>query len=151
MGVCFSCLYTTTKNNALLESNSSVNFFTFEGYNTQGKVVYVYDGDSVHVVIPMIGSNKLVKIKTRLYGIDTPELRIAEQKEKGLLAKARLIELLDETKFNVRVECGEFDKYGRVLVTLYSKNYVKSLNQILIDEGHAYEYFGKTKKKFTTL
>ena len=41
------------------------------------------------------------------------------------------------------------DKYGRVLGTIYLKEGdEKSINQLLIDKGYAYAYFGKTKKKF---
>ena len=142
MGLCFSCFYTQ-------QDLKSVPFFTFDGYKTRGTVVYIYDGDTVHIVLPLKETKQMVKIKTRLDGIDTPELRVQEQKIKALAAKARLIEILKETYNVVQVECGKFDKYGRVLVTLYSSKYEKSINQMLIDEGHAYEYHGKTKQKFT--
>jgi len=129
----------------LYKETENVELFSFNGYTVVCKVVYVYDGDSIHIVLPLKESKKLVKIKTRLYGIDTPEIRNQTQKEKALFAKNRLIELLKETNYIVKVCCGNFDKYGRVLVTLYSSKYEISLNDILINEGHAVRYFGGTK------
>lgn len=144
MGLCFSCFYI----NQLQNVDSSVRLFSFDGYKTQGKVVYVYDGDTVHIVIPLKETNQLVKIKTRLNGIDTPEMRVPEQKQQAIKAKSRLNELLQETQYLVNVHCGNFDKYGRVLVDIYSPKYDLSINQILVNEGYAYEYHGKTKRDF---
>ena len=120
-----------------------VPFFSFEKIETVADVVKVYDGDTVHIVIHYKG--EYIKLKTRLDGIDTPELRIAEQKEAGLSAKKRLEEILGNDNNKVKVKLGKFDKYGRVLITLYTSSGV-SVNQMLIDEGHAYKYDGGTKK-----
>ena len=145
MGLCFSCIYSPNLSNA----DSSTPFYSFDDYTTYAKVVYVYDGDTVHIVLPLPNdsSRKLVKIKCRLYGIDTPELRNNDQKTKAKEARERLKQLLSETHSLIRVKCGKFDKYGRVLVTIYSEKYEKSLNQMLIDDGYAYPYYGKTKQK----
>ena len=145
MGLCLSCFYTQDLQE-LQDVDSSVKLFSFDGYRTLAKVVYIYDGDTVHIVLPLKETKQLVKIKTRLNGIDTPELRIAEQKEKGLESKQRLVELLNETNNIVEVSCGKFDKYGRVLVDLHSSKYTKTLNDILVDEGYAYKYDGGTKR-----
>ena len=149
MGLCLSCLYTKDLllHEQLEKSDKTVEYFSFRNYECLAKVVHIYDGDTVHLVLPLPDTHKLVKIKARLYGIDTPEMRISEQKESALKAKERLIELLQKMNYIVHVKCGEFDKYGRVLVTLYSTEFSKSLNDILIEEGHGYAYFGKTKKK----
>ena len=149
MGVYCSriCTNSKDKKSILLNADcSKVDFFTFDGYTTDAKVVYIYDGDSVHVVFFHPDTNKLIKVKTRLYGIDTPELRVKEQKEKALKAKQYLIELLEKDNYMVTIECKQFDKYGRLLIILYSSQFNKSLNEILVDEGHAYRYFGDTKK-----
>ena len=149
MGLCLSCLYS---NEALLQkqlekSDKNIKCFSFCNYECLAKIVHVYDGDTVHLVIPQENTKTLIKLKARLYGIDTPEMRIPEQKERAIKAKERLIEMLKKTNNLVNVKCGEFDKYGRVLVTIYSTEFSKSLNDILIEEGHGYAYFGKTKKK----
>ena len=40
-----------------------------------------------------------------------------------------------------------FDKYGRLLGTLFlNEKDTKSVNQIMIDNGHGYKYDGGTKK-----
>ena len=153
-----SCLFCKEVNayepyidNDLYDADKDIKLFSFNEYECYAKIVYVYDGDTVHIVIPFPpqwgGGGKLVKIKTRLNGIDTPELRIAEQKERGLLAKKRLEEIISETNNIVYVKCGKFDKYGRVLVDLYTNNDMKThINMQLVNEGHAYEYDGGTKK-----
>lgn len=147
MGQCLSCIVTNDKKSTLLKVESgTVDFFTFNGYTTDAKVVYIYDGDSVHIVFFHPDTHKLIKMKTRLYGIDTPELRVKEQKESALKAKQHLVNLLELDKYMVKVECKHFDKYGRLLVILYSSQFDKSLNEKLVEDGHAYRYFGDTKK-----
>ena len=147
MGQCLSCIFINDKKSTLLKADSStVDFFTFDGYITDAKVVHVYDGDSVHIIFYHPDTDKLIKVKTRLYGIDTPELRVKEQKERALKAKKHLIGLLEIDKYLVRVECKHFDKYGRLLVILYSSQFDTSLNDKLVEDGHAYRYFGDTKK-----
>ena len=43
-------------------------------------------------------------------------------------------------------KCGKCDKYGRCLVKLYDSNeYIKSFNNILVEEGYAYKYYGGKK------
>ena len=64
-----------------------------------------------------------------------------EIKENAVKAKERLIELTADI---VRLECMDFDKYGRLLVKLY-KNNNSLINDIMINEGHGYVYHGGTK------
>ena len=52
----------------------------------------------------------------------------------------------------VYIKCGEFDKYGRLLGTLFlNEKDTKSVNQIMIDNGHGYKYDGGTKKNFNEI
>ena len=47
----------------------------------------------------------------------------------------------------VFLKCGEFDKYGRLLGTIYvNQTDEKSVNDLMIENGYAYEYHGGTKK-----
>ena len=39
-------------------------------------------------------------------------------------------------------------KYGRVLGELFVKGHEKSVNELLKENGHAYEYHGEKKKVF---
>ena len=69
-----------------------------------------------------------------------------KEKEIALLAKSRLEKLLSVNPQGlVRVVCGEFDKYGRILVTVYNGVDRESINSIMIREGHGKVYDGKTK------
>jgi endonuclease YncB( thermonuclease family) len=57
--------------------------------------------------------------------------------------KKEISELLKTNTFIVEVRCGSFDKYGRLLVDLYSNSLL--INDIMVLEGYAKSYDGKTK------
>ena len=49
----------------------------------------------------------------------------------------------------IEVHCGDFDKYGRVLGTIYvNESDEQSINDLMIANGHGYAYDGGTKKSF---
>ena len=52
---------------------------------------------------------------------------------------------MDRNKKLMKIKCKNFDKYGRLLVSIYSLDN-KYINQILIEEGFAIEYSGGKKK-----
>ena len=115
--------------------------FTLEGIKIKGKVVKVYDGDSVHIVFPMFG--KMYNWTCRISRVDTPELRTKNEKEKkfGYFVKEKLLErIMDKV---VEVQCGEFDKYGRLLVEIVD---TENISDWLIKNKYAFEYDGGTKK-----
>ena len=150
--------------------DNNINYLTFNEEIFQGKVVDVYDGDSIKLVLPFIvkrTQNKykifdkffkrsdiiqLYKWNCRLAGLDTPEIRTRNLKEKdfGLQVRDKLREkILNNLLF---VKCGVFDKYGRLLVTLYDTedNFKKdySVNKWLIDNNYAKEYNGGKKEEW---
>jgi micrococcal nuclease len=88
---------------------------------------------------------KLHKQRVRLQGIDTPESRTRDLAEKklGLAAKARLEELCQG---KIKVRSFGKGKYGRILGIPYTED-GKDICKILIDEGHAVEYYGGKKIK----
>ena len=149
MGSIIACAHVKYNHdmNKLNNINSDdVSIFSLKGYSTQAKVVDVYDGDTCTIVFKWEG--KYRKFKCRCYGYDSPEMKPRldiqnrEQiKENAVKAKERLIEL---TTYIVRVECMDFDKYGRLLVKLYKNNNIL-INDIMITEGHGYVYHGGTK------
>jgi micrococcal nuclease len=128
----------------------------------QCELVKVLDGDTIDCYIDL-GFDLKIKKRVRYMGIDTWESRTRdlEEKAKGLKAKARNIEL---KSFGT-------GKFGRVLgeifvdpdvvgehimeciadpihdIDLSSDGWV-SINDILMEEGHAYEYYGGKKKVF---
>ena len=119
-------------------------------HNYSAKLMRVVDGDTCDALIDL-GFNTWVKKRIRFKGVDTWESRTRdlEEKKKGLAAKAYVKDLLensDEGKFALR-SYGT-GKYGRVLGELFVKGHETSVNQLLIENGHAYEYEGGKKKVF---
>ena len=118
----------------------------------EAEIVKVLDGDTIDCWIDL-GFDLKIKKRVRYMGIDTWESRTRdlEEKKKGLAAKARNKELLESGTFKL-VSYGT-GKFGRVLGEVFIEllepaRRLESVNQILIDEGHAYEYDGGKKKKF---
>ena len=48
----------------------------------------------------------------------------------------------------VAIHCGEFDKYGRLLIDIQCKNENQNISKWLIDNDYAFAYDGGTKKKW---
>ena len=119
-------------------------------YEYSAKLQRVVDGDTCDALIDL-GFDTWVKKRIRFKGVDTWECRTRdkEEKVKGLAAKEftkNLLENSDGGKFAIRSH--GVGKYGRVLGELFVKGEEKSLNQLLLENGHAYEYEGGKKKVF---
>ena len=117
-------------------------------YGYSCKLDRVVDGDTADAMIDL-GFNTWVKKRIRFYGVDCWESRTRdlEEKKKGLAAKEfvkKLLENSDEGKFLLKSH--GVGKYGRVLGELFVKGNEQSVNQLLIENGHAYEYEGGKKK-----
>ena len=115
--------------------------------DVKAKVISVYDGDTVKCVFPIKGSDKLYKWNCRLSGVDTPELRTRNKKEKELGYKVR--DNLREKILNkvVTLKCGKFDKYGRLLIeiTNYCEDDKCTINEWLVNNNYAFKYDGGKK------
>ena len=114
------------------------------------KLVRVVDGDTCDAMIDL-GFDTWVKKRIRFMGVDCWESRTRdlEEKKKGLAAKEYVKDLLensDDGKFSI-ISHG-VGKYGRVLGELFVKGHEKSVNELLKENGHAYEYDGGKKKVF---
>ena len=105
----------------------------------------VVDGDTVDVNIDLGFKIVLAKQRVRLVGIDTPESRTGDLAEKklGLQAKDLLKEL---TQDGFVLESQGRGKYGRILGVLWDFE-DNSINQRLIDDGLAVEYWCGAKGK----
>ena len=119
-------------------------------YGYSCKLERVVDGDTCDALIDL-GFNTWVKKRIRFKGVDTWECRTRDldEKKKGLAAKAftkDLLENSDDGKFSI-ISYG-VGKYGRVLGELFVKGHEKSVNDLLLENGHAYEYEGGKKKVF---
>jgi len=142
-------------------NDNDIKVFNFNGIKTYGKIIKNYDGDTADCVI--INNDILYRFKVRMYGYDSPEIKpslnIENREEiikKAKEAKNRLWQLTTKTdeykshKNLIKIECGDFDKYGRLLITAYNEdveeyNFENSINKKMIDEGYGYSYFGGKK------
>jgi micrococcal nuclease len=114
------------------------------------KVHKVVDGDTIDVDIDL-GFSISFFSRVRLAGIDTPESRTTNAKEKvlGLEVKEKLKKELAAAK-DVVIKTEKPDsseKYGRILGWVFLDGSDVSLNQKLINEGYAWTYGGGTKIK----
>ncbi len=114
------------------------------------KVESVVDGDTIDVLIDL-GFDILFASRVRLAGIDTPESRTKDLKEKalGLEAKEYLKKALKDAK-SVVIKTEKMDsseKYGRILGWVYVDGNTVSLNDMMINDGYAWGYLGDTKVK----
>ncbi len=117
-------------------------------YRYKANLIRVVDGDTLDAMIDL-GFNTWVKKRVRLHGINAYECRTRDkvEKAKGLLAKARLKEVLGVNDEFTLVSHG-VGKYGRCLGEInLTKKYIKSskyhgksVNRMLVKEGHAKEY-----------
>jgi micrococcal nuclease len=114
------------------------------------KVENVVDGDTIDVLIDL-GFDILFQSRVRLAGIDTPESRTKDLKEKalGLESKEYLKKALKDAK-SVVIKTEKMDsseKYGRILGWVYINGDTVSLNDMMINDGYAWGYMGDTKVK----
>lgn len=103
-------------------------------YEYKAKVVNVVDGDTVDLVVD-IGFYLTTKIRARLIGINTPEMR-GEEKYLALLAKGYVFSRLMDQE--VVIKTTKADSFGRWLVTIFIGE--ENFNQTLIVEGYAKSY-----------
>ena len=120
-------------------------------YKYGAKLLRVIDGDTADVMIDL-GFSTWVKARLRFKGVDTWEKRTRnlEEKKKGIAAS-------EFTKKHLELNGGKFviqsygkGKYGRVLAEIFVNidGEETSLNKLLIENGHAYEYEGGKKQLF---
>ncbi len=114
------------------------------------KVENVVDGDTIDVLIDL-GFDILFASRVRLAGIDTPESRTKDLKEKalGIESKEYLKKALKDAK-SVVIKTEKMDsseKYGRILGWVYVDGNTVSLNDMMINDGYAWGYMGDTKVK----
>jgi micrococcal nuclease len=114
------------------------------------EVTKVVDGDTIDVVIDL-GFSIMFASRVRLAGIDTPESRTTDKREKalGLESKKYLADRLKDAK-NIVIKTEKMDsseKYGRILGWLYVNGDGNSLNVEMIEKGYAWGYLGDTKVK----
>jgi endonuclease YncB( thermonuclease family) len=111
---------------------------------SRGKVVKVYDGDTITVAATLQFANSpIYRFSVRLSGIDSPEFRGSSENEKkhAIISRDALHELIYGkmiTLHNISTE-----KYGRILADIYIDGI--HVNKWLIDNNYAVPYDGGTK------
>jgi len=150
---------------------NNVTKFSLNNLFIETRVIEIYDGDTCTCILPVY--NHFFKFNIRLADIDTCELKSKSNNNKNLALEARkrlcslisddfvdidlniskkdLISKLNSKCYIIKIKCGDFDKYGRLLGWLYNNDATtetplqQSFNHILLDEKLAYKYEGKTK------
>lgn len=121
------CVTTSLKKNKMLLYNYKVT-----------EIKRTVDGDTIDVVIDL-GFNISKSTRVRLLGIDAPETRTKDkkEKEKGLKSKEFLSALLDgfHDYNEVVLVSTKLDGFGRSLGHIYIDG--ENLSEIMISNGHA--------------
>lgn len=117
-------------------------------YTYKATLVRLIDGDTLDVSIDL-GFDISISQRVKLYGIATPDSKSSnlETKERGLEAKARLMELLTKT-FVIKSVLNKRGKYGRIMgIILVTDKFGDqvNLNDLMVAEGYAVEYFNGVK------
>jgi micrococcal nuclease len=119
-------------------------------FEYSAELVRIVDGDTLDADIDL-GFDVHVKKRIRLYGINTPESRTRDLEEKK---RGKAATLYVEGWFIAHCGRGveftllskELGKFGRVLGIVKVEEGVitdsRTLNEDLITDGHAVEYFG---------
>lgn len=107
----------------------------FEYYATVLKVI---DGDTVDFDVDL-GFDVHMNMRVRLAGIDAPEMRTKD----GMVSRSWLIlKLPVGSKFLIRTDKDRKEKYGRYLATVFPLDGSMSINDKMIEAGHAKKYTG---------
>ena len=114
------------------------------------QVLKVVDGDTIDASIDL-GFDISLEKRIRLAGIDTPESRTTNVKEKamGLESKEWIKKTLEGAKdILIKTELPDStEKYGRIIGHLFINGQETSLNNQMITSGYALAYDGGTKDK----
>ena len=122
-------------------------------YKYNAKLDRVVDGDTIDALVDL-GFDTWKKVRIRMMGMNAPESRTRDLEEKklGLAAKDRLKEILELNNNKCLLKVSGLGKFGRALATVHvttltptygdSSLTLINVNQQLIVEGHAEEYYG---------
>ena len=119
--------------------------YSLEGMSVLGRVSRVVDGDTMRVSFPVNGH--IWTFPVQLEGIDCPEIRTRDQKEKtlGMKAKEHVEDLVIGNVVSLKL--GEFDGFGRLMGKVITSNGLNVADD-LIAKGLAKKYDGGKKEKW---
>ena len=102
-------------------------------YTYRAKIIGVYDGDTVTALVDL-GFGITNKIKVRLKGINTPELRGVERAQ-GIISRDFLREKILNKDIVIETFKDRKGKYGRYIGTLWVND--ENINELLVEQGLA--------------
>lgn len=124
---------------------------TMKGKKKWCRVIDVFDGDTI-TILYFSDEYILRKERFRLYGIDTPELKplkTAENRQQLIQKAKEARDFLSSLILNktIYIVFNQEEKYGRRMGNIYLTNNTqeKSVNDMLIENGHAKKYYGGKK------
>jgi endonuclease YncB( thermonuclease family) len=136
---------------------SNVSYETTEKFVppiSYGKVVKVYDGDTITIATPLNNTRSpIYHFPVRLRGIDTPEIHGKTKEEKAAAVNARnalSAKILGKMVFLQNID---MEKYGRILADVFLEEEEKekedqSLSEWMIENHYAVAYDGGKKSEW---
>lgn len=111
---------------------------------SRGKVIKVYDGDTITIASKLpYSKSEMYRFSVRLNGIDCPEIKgkTEDERECAQLVKQELSNLLMGNV--VELKNLQNEKYGRILADVYING--MNINNYMIERRLAVKYDGGTK------
>ena len=111
---------------------------------TRGKVIKVYDGDTITIASKLpYKSSEIYRFSVRLRGIDSPEIKSKSHVEKDLAMNSKMC--LSNVILGQMVELKNVstEKYGRILADVYIDNV--NINKWMLENKLAVPYDGRKK------
>lgn len=109
---------------------------------TEGRVVKVYDGDTITIVAKLpYKDSEYYRFSVRLLGIDTAEMKGPEKDRATKARDALSARILNNT---VQLRDVATEKYGRLLANVYLGD--ECMNKWMLEQGHAIPYDGGNKQ-----
>lgn len=110
-----------------------------------GKVIKVYDGDTITIAGKPFENSSVHRFSVRLNGIDAPEIKTTDKNEKkhAIVAREALkIKVMDKI---ISLQNVSYDKYGRLLADVYLRE--ENISDWLLQCNYVVKYDGGTKTK----
>jgi endonuclease YncB( thermonuclease family) len=127
-----------------LENITYKDTISFKPDITCGKVIKVYDGDTITIATKLPYNNSpFFRFSVRLRGIDCPEIRSKNTSEKECAVIARDLLINNIYHKIVTLENIDYDKYGRILADVFLDG--ENITTMLINNRLAVMYDGGTK------
>lgn len=168
MGICFSLLRQDEfhRNELMSTDFKDLERFSYKGIVLQAKVTEVYDGDTV--IIVFFDGNHFVKYPFRLFGFDSPEMKMKKglpdrdlHKSAARVARDKLSELLETSHYMVWIRFSKIkERYGRLMGDMFlvdpksTGEFIGTetcVNDWMIKQGFGKKYDGGKKQKFSRL